>query len=435
MIFKLKCILATLIIFLLASDLYSQSDWIVQPSPTSKFLNKVFFINNNTGWIAGDSGLILNTTNKGQSWNEQNTGTFDNIFNIFFLNERLGWALSWMVIPDSAMYTGTIIHTTTNGGNSWQKSKFERSDHYLKVIYFLDSLNGFTSGAPSGMFKTVDGGNRWNLAQIDSSSGFILPIESIKFLNSLTGYACGGVRDFAGTVWKTSNGGSSWRTNIVGPEPLTDLYLNNALKVICVGGDFEYGSSYVKTTNSGAVWFYDTLGVFGVARAIDFRTPSEGWISIGEKFSVTKDTGNTFNSIYTPDSIRLNDLCFTDSLNGWAVGYYGSILKYVYSPTGIKNLSDDIKTENFILYQNYPNPFNPNTIIRFDLAKRNVVSLKVYDLIGKEVADLVKGKFNSGFEAGAYSAEFSGNNLPSGVYFYKLKVGENSQIRKMILIK
>jgi photosystem II stability/assembly factor-like uncharacterized protein len=425
-----KCIL--IILFLLKSDsLISQTNWIVQPVQTNKYLNKVFFVNNNTGWIAGDSGLILKTSDKGQSWTEQNTGTFDNIFNIFFLNERLGWALTWLVIPDSASYTGTILLTTTNGGNNWQKSKFEKSDHYLKTIFFLDSLTGFTSGAPSGMYKTVDGGNRWNLTQIDSNSGFILPLESIKFLNNLTGYACGGVRDFAGTVWKTSNGGSLWKATIVGPEPLNDLYLNNASKVISVGGDFEYGSSYVKTTNTGTNWIYDTLGVFGVARAIDFRTPSEAWISIGDKFCVTKDTGNTFTSFYTTDSIRLNDLCFTDSLNGWAVGYNGAILKYVYSSTGIKNLSDNSNPDKFTLYQNYPNPFNPVTKISYELRIKNYVLLKVYDLLGNEISTLINEQQNEG----SYSVNFDGSSLSSGVYFYKLTSGNFEEVKKMLLIK
>lgn len=431
MINNCKSLLVILLLILSNTNIYSQSNWIVQTSPTSKYLNRVFFVDNNTGWIAGDLGLILNTTDNGQRWTEQYTGTFDNIFNIFFLNERLGWALTWQVIPDSALYTGTILLTTTNGGDNWLKSKFEKSDHYLKTIYFLDSLTGFTSGAPGGMYKTVDGGNRWNLTPIDSTSGFILPLESIKFLNNLTGYACGGVRDFAGTVWKTSNGGSLWKATIVGPEPLNDLYINNASKAICVGGDFEYGSSYVKTTNAGTNWIYDTLGVFGVARAIDFRTPSEAWISIGDKFSVTKDTGNTFTSFYTTDSIRLNDLCFTDSLNGWAVGYNGAILKYVYSSTGIKNLSDNSNPDIFTLYQNYPNPFNPVTKISYELRFKNYVFLKVYDLLGNEISTLINEKQN----AGIYSVNFNGNNLSSGVYFYELKVGEYSQIKKMLLIK
>lgn len=87
--------------------------------------------------------------------------------------------------------------------------------------------------------------------------------------------------------------------------------------------------------------------------------------------------------------------------------------------------------EKFFLYQNYPNPFNPATKIRFDLAKTGNVKLAVYDISGKQVAEIVNGSYG----AGEYSFDFSAENLATGVYFYKLETPEYTSIKKMILVK
>jgi len=430
-------LICILIIFIFLNNLQAQNQWFVQNSQFTVNLSEVFFINNNTGWIAGDSGKIYRTNNQGVNWNSQFTNIDSRIENIFFIDENKGWAVSWNIFPDSSSYLGTIYLTTTNGGLVWQKTMFPDSNRFLKTIFFKDSLNGFAGGAPGGIFKTSDGGIRWNLTALDTTSKIVLPVESIQFYDNLTGYASGGFRDLAGSMWSTTNGGSVWKISVVGPEPLNDFFINNFSKIIAVGGDFEFGSSYVKTTNSGTNWLYDTLGVFGVARAIDFRTANEGWIAIGDKFSYTLDTGNSWRSTYTPDSLRIQDLCFTDSLFGWAVGDNGIILKYDATIVSVENLNESLPALSFSLSQNYPNPFNPNTIIYYELHSQNKyyntdnVSLKVYNILGAEVATLV----NKYQIPGIYKIDFDGSNFPNGVYFYELKVGEFSQVRKMLLLK
>ena len=86
---------------------------------------------------------------------------------------------------------------------------------------------------------------------------------------------------------------------------------------------------------------------------------------------------------------------------------------------------------DFKLYQNYPNPFNPTTSIQFSINSRQFVSLKVYDVLGNEVAVLISEDMNSG----NYIIDFSAGNLSSGVYFYKLQAGNYAETRKMIFMK
>ncbi|NWG29640.1 MAG: T9SS type A sorting domain-containing protein [Ignavibacteriaceae bacterium] len=85
----------------------------------------------------------------------------------------------------------------------------------------------------------------------------------------------------------------------------------------------------------------------------------------------------------------------------------------------------------FSLSQNYPNPFNPTTNIEFRIADFGFVSLKVYDVLGNEIATLVNEKK----PAGEYEVEFDASNLPSGIYFYQLKAGSFTETKKMILLK
>ena len=86
---------------------------------------------------------------------------------------------------------------------------------------------------------------------------------------------------------------------------------------------------------------------------------------------------------------------------------------------------------DFILYQNYPNPFNPNTIIEFELKISGQVKLKVFDNLGQEIITLVNARYNPG----KYSVEFTGDYLPSGIYFYRLESPKINVVKRMILLK
>jgi hypothetical protein len=87
--------------------------------------------------------------------------------------------------------------------------------------------------------------------------------------------------------------------------------------------------------------------------------------------------------------------------------------------------------DRLMLSQNYPNPFNPSTIIEFSLPKSEFVELKVYNLLGKEIATLVSDKLNQG----DHIYTFDGQNLASGVYYYRIEAGEYQDVKKMILLR
>ena len=97
--------------------------------------------------------------------------------------------------------------------------------------------------------------------------------------------------------------------------------------------------------------------------------------------------------------------------------------------TGVNDFNEIPKT--YSLSQNYPNPFNPTTVINYSIPKRSFVTLKVYNVLGREVATLVNKEQN----AVNYKVTFNGVNLPSGVYFYRIHAGKFVETKKLLLLK
>ena len=104
----------------------------------------------------------------------------------------------------------------------------------------------------------------------------------------------------------------------------------------------------------------------------------------------------------------------------------------VYKQNVVTAVEDDeIVPLEFRMEQNYPNPFNPSTIIRFSVSEKSNVVLKVYDILGSEVATLV----NNDMDIGRYEVEFRADNYSSGIYIYKISAGDFVSTKKMILLK
>lgn len=123
----------------------------------------------------------------------------------------------------------------------------------------------------------------------------------------------------------------------------------------------------------------------------------------------------------------------TDQFNElFIIGYSnGKLYRFNRSnPSGINILSNSVPG-NYNLNQNYPNPFNPSTVINFQIKESGLVTLSIYDMLGKELYTPVNEKLN----AGTYNFRFNAGNLPSGIYFYKLETGNFKEIKRMVLLK
>jgi photosystem II stability/assembly factor-like uncharacterized protein len=422
------------IVFLIRSSAEAQNFWRELPRPTSKLFFQLSFLDSLRGWACGFDGTMMKTTNGGNSWQGQNAGVSTHIHDVYALNDRFGWALTFEHFVDTLTWFGTRILKTTNGGTTWTNQQYPESGEFFNAITFQDSLRGWMAGEFGHLVRTTNGGATWIPVQVDSSIYARWGLVNIRFLTPSYGFVMGGRIDILGVVWRTTNGGLRW-TPYEGPppaEPVHDVHMVDSLHLVGVAGDVDYGASMIRTRNGGELWDYTYLNIFGEPRSLSFRTPSEAWVPLGFAGSLmyTRDTAHTWTAIDTPHRLPIYDLAFTDSLTGFAVGDSGIVLKYFKSADAVAEPLFEVP-RTFSLQQNYPNPFNPTTTISYDVPWESSITIKVFNLLGEEVQTLVQQRK----EPGRHFVNFNSDNLPSGLYVYRLQAGHFIQSKKMLLLR
>jgi photosystem II stability/assembly factor-like uncharacterized protein len=419
---------------------YSQnnSGWYSQSSGTNLNLQNMLFINQNTGWIVGGTdglscaGIILKTTNAGQNWISQFSGSF-RLNNIYFINSNTGYVVGGNVTILGSV--NRIILKTTNGGQNWITILYDAQNPCpLSSICFSDTLTGCFGGYSStGILKTTNGG--MNFFNINVSHA----CYDIQFTDSNTGYYCG-----EQYIFKTTDSGNNW--NLIfydASQSISGIFFINSF----VG--YAIGNGTLKTINGGINWVI--LNVDELPRTcVRFSDIDHGAVTLfsdGDEITnieeinswgaidLTTNGGNNWIR-QTLSSSRLTSVFFINKDTGWVCGYNGII--YKTTTGGITGILPKLSyiPEKFSLSQNYPNPFNPTTKIKFDISsegksQKAKVKLVIYNILGKEIQTLV----NEQLQPGTYEVTFDGSNLPSGVYFYQLSARNYTDTKKLILLK
>ena len=396
-------------------------DWTeLNGGDNSIFFNDITFADDEVGYILGFSNdfqfdIIYKTNNSGENWSEQYRNpksNFEQLNKLYFINASIGWAAG-----------SQRILKTSNGGNTWD-DQITNTGGYLHSICFYDSLNGFAVGTK--MFRTSDGGTLWeeiNLPPNVNRSEEVQFIEQNKII--IVGYGNGST----GYIYESSDFGNSWTLKFT-----SEFRLNKIIMVDELNG-WASGTSYrvLKTTDGGENWT-ELIPSAGRAwiQSMYFENVNEGWLLKEDgQILVTTDSGLNWDVSIIKHDIA-SDLVFLNKDVGWMCGSNGAILKTNNGVfTSVENYFEN-KVQNYVLLsQNYPNPFNPSTTIEYLIPERSSVVIKVYDILGREVAKLV----NEEKPAGNYNVELNGSNLTSGIYFYQIQAGEYIQAKKMILLK
>ncbi|MFZ1321640.1 MAG: T9SS type A sorting domain-containing protein [Ignavibacteria bacterium] len=434
---KKKICLLGIIIMMTSSVSNSQSGWIDQNSGVLIKLNKVFFLNSQTGWVTGDLGKILKTTNSGNNWTLQISNTGHDLRSVFFLNASTGYAAGGNYTPFSLCFKQIL--KTTNGGNNWL-IVYDHVDNEVSLsdVNFLNENTGFATGfggndskAEGQILTTTNAGVNW--VQTDYGSSF----KNICFTDQNTGWiASSYYHDVLGEearIYKTSNGGVNWEMNYSLPQAFSSslFFIDNNtgwLAGLSRGGGLNQ-DLILKTSDGGSTWLDLNLNTLSFIQSIYFQNHDTGWYCGDKIYRSTNGGINWINQL--ADGNVYNSITFVDNNTGWAVGTNGKISSTITGGiTSVSALSENLPDE-FSLSQNYPNPFNPRTVINYDLRVTGNAKLVLYDVLGNEVAELVNEKQN----AGSYSVEFDGSNYASGIYFYKLTVGDFKETKRMMLIK
>lgn len=426
-----------------STHLTAQGTWSKIDVPTDHFLRSVYFVDSLYGWAVGNGGVIIHTQDGGQNWVHQNSGADHDIVDVVFLNRNYGWASSFNYTGSPY---GTILLKTFNGGQDWISEPYPVDNLFMNCILLRDSLNLWMGGSPHAIVSSDDGGITWQQAAVDTSILAFFPVLSIRFWDDNIGYACGGMFEIAGVIWRTTNGGLSWQAiePVFAPaDEVYELHLYDALNVIGSGGDpdFGYGVAFIRTDDGGETWTYEELGLQGNSFDLDFRNETEAWAPLGQKKKLiySLDGGVTWTEIDTPEETAIFDMMFPDTLHGFACGMGGAMLKYKPLHVSVPELVSDF-TPEIDLRQNYPNPFREKTVIQFRVGtdeseeqagaadthpfSPHRIRLEVTDLFGRNMA--VPGVMDC--SGGGCKVEFNATSFPPGIYLYHVTV-ENAEGR------
>jgi len=390
-------------------------------------LRGIQFLNSNTGYVSGDGGTILKTTNSGNNWQEINSGYIRNLHSLYFTDVNTGYAAG-----DSG-----IVIKTSNGGLNWF-TQISGTDKNLLSICFANHSIGYATGGEQNngqgvIIKTTNAGTNW-FTQLSGSS---MNFTSLFIHNPDSAFALTN-----SSLFKTSNGGMNW--DFVSGVEGYDIQFTNATTGYAMGSN----PNVYKTTNGGVNWFVISSGYNVAYRSIQFF--GEFGITAGSDGNIMKTTNGGANWIVLPFVTEnyLRSLYFTDPNTGYVVGYMGAILKTTNGGLSFLNSINEIIPKSYTLHQNYPNPFNATTVFKFEAPKLSsslggevrggYVRLITYNALGQETGSLV----NEVLQPGIYKVEWNGNDLASGIYFYRLLVTDpnsgsviHSDSKKMVMIK
>jgi photosystem II stability/assembly factor-like uncharacterized protein len=416
----------------------SAQGWERQNSPTGNYLASVVFVDTCHGWAVGDSGTIIHTTDGGGTWVIQNTGTTLFLLAVDFVDVSNGWAAGY---DNSGGWRGVVVHTT-DGGGSWTTQSMDTT-RFLAGVDFVDANTGWAVGSTfssySVIMHTSDGGGSWT----PQDGGTYPSVYDAEFVDGNNGWVVGGRIRFPGIpplqlMLRTTDAGSTWTEQIYTADgPLLAVCFVDQDHGWAVGSDYGggYFSIIIQTTDGGETWIPRNPGSSAELSGVDFVDENHGWAvgsmsPEGATILRTTDGGAAWTTQTVHSSVTsLKDIRFFDANHGWAVGGGGTILRYNPNLSAPDEYSD-LQPSSFSL-STFPNPFNPSTTIAYDLPKAGHISLRVFDLLGREVAVLKDGFV----EAGTHRVTFDGSGLASGIYFARLDAEGSSQTKKLVLMR
>jgi len=383
--------------------------WGLQNSGAFNDLTSVSFVDTLTGWVVGAAGTILKTNDAGITWRQQSSGTNVELRSVHFIDTSLGWAVG---------IAGAVLKTT-DGGEHWTPQTSGVSTG-LNFVYFVNATTGWVAGDNGKILKTTDRGASW----VAQTSGISTNLIAVQFVDISTGWALGSV------LLRTSDGGANWLA-YTAPNGRRTFHFIDATTGWAAGG----GGEIFKTIDSGLSWQRIRRGDGNSLSSIRFIDAINGW-AVGSFGQIIKTTDGGTNWIDQASGTAedLRSVHFVNAKLGWAVGQHGVILKTpISSVVSVdENLEPNSTTPtDIVLEQNYPNPFNPSTTISFSLRRAEFVTLRVFNIRGEEVARLIEKQL----AAGAHQVQWNASAFVSGVYCYRLQIRNLVQMRKLLLLK
>jgi len=434
------------------------NSWTLQNAVAGSFINGIHMFDMNYGVYTGDptgNGVPYQdryTTDGGTTWTlGPNSPIGNNEFGVInawdWIDQNTFWIGSANTLASAT--TAKIFYTTTGFEGTWNYTAVPglggSAGLYYQAIAFTDAMHGMAGSNGSNIMKTSDGGVTWQAANLP-------PITTFAAINF------NGLKDGSNTIrliltdasaiyyiYKTTDFGSTYTEEAI-PSPAMSSGLQH---MVFLDANLGYAGG-------GAGVFLKYVGIVPVELTSFTAEASSGRIVLNwntatetnnrgfeiERRIINGDNKGTWNFIGFKQgrgtTTAQQEYSFTDDIENIRATSIAYRLKQV-DFNGNSEYSDEVLVNNLVpleynLSQNFPNPFNPATVIDYALPENSFVSLKVYNSLGQEVSNLV----NENKQAGTYHVNFNASGLPSGVYYYILRAGNNNEFvktNKMVLLK
>jgi len=400
------------------------AQWLQIPSsPTGAFNN--LLIVNDTLYAASNGNGVYKSTDNGNSWKQMSAGL--NIFQSLKVNEVLFYNNDLYAATDDGIYK------STDNGNNWIKKSHGITIGPGATFEFCESIfehEGILfTGSQNGIYRSTDNAENWTVTNI---SGQGISAKNITYHNGLLFAARETINDPVG--YKSADSGLTW-------EELPPNPLQNTITFFSDSGKLWAG------TISG-VWLSPDDGLTWAERNNGLQSDpySSCIIRINDKLITSLHFGGSAIFISSDEGLNWEDfgegLTFLNTIEKLVV-FGNNLIAATSNGLWQRDISEIVSVKEdkelpsgYVLYQNFPNPFNPTTKIKYSIpdvgaSLMKPLRLTVYDILGNEVAILVNGQK----PAGEYEVEFSGETLPSGIYFYQLRAGDFTDTKSFVLIK
>jgi len=331
--------------------------------------------------------IIANSSDAGENWEivMNDTSAYGNTLH----------ALDFATGSFRTINDGLLLVSHDNGKN-WSEYSSDLPLSVVTKIIFIDDDRGFAIGANhTNIYKTINGGQNWSVSYEGALWDIAFSSEDVGWIAR---------QNYCG-VMKTLDQGNSWNEIEIGAERIYFLNPNFGIfSGLLNYNDFDLGEGTFKTGDGGANW----------EKISDIRFTTDERLS-GIDYA-SEDLG-----------------FFVDRKVMYSTIKYGNVTDGTVSVDENKNKT--FQPTEYSLSQNYPNPFNPSTVIEFIIPKKTNVSLRVYNSIGEEVAELLNGEMIPGYHSVNFNATSVNRRIPSGIYFYRISAGNFTKTNKMILLR